>query len=73
MKLTSSRNGCTADPLADPLNVSAIPETLANNLLAKLEKFISNLLKMLPNASKTDEIAIFTQNVSTDIDGEDAW
>ncbi len=69
MESTSSRNGCTADPL----NASAIPDMLANVLLAKLEKTISNLPKTLPNMSETDEIAVFAQNVPTDMDGEDAW
>ena len=73
MESTSSGNGCTVDPLADPLNASAIPDTLANNLLAKLEKSISNLPKTLPDATETDEIAVFAQNVPTDMDRDDAW
>jgi hypothetical protein len=69
MESSSSGNGC----IADPLNVSVIPDTLANDLLVKLEKSISDLLKMLPNVSETDKIAIFAQDIPTDMDGDDAW
>ena len=69
MESTLSGNGC----IADPLNASAIPDTFANDLLAKLEKAISNLPNIFPDASKTDEITVFAQNVPADMDGEDAW
>jgi len=69
MESTLSGNG----GIADPSNVSAIPDTLANDLLAKLEKSISNLPKTLPDASETDEIAVFAQNVPIDMDRDDAW
>jgi len=59
--------------IADPSNTSAISDSLAKDLLTKLEKSISNLPKMLPDASDSDEIAIFAQSVPTDMDRDDAW
>jgi hypothetical protein len=59
--------------IADPSNVSAISDLLAKDLLTKLEKSISNLPKMLPDASDSDKIAVFAQSVPTDMDRDDAW
>ncbi len=73
MESPSSGNGGQDGGIADPSNASAIPNTLANDLLAKLEKSISNLLKTLPDASETDEIAVFAQNIPIDMDRDDAW
>jgi len=69
MESNSSRNSSAANPS----NTSAISDSLANDLLTKLEKSISNLPKTLPDASEADEIAIFAQNVPTDMDRDDAW
>jgi len=70
---TLSGNGGIADLVTNPLNTSAIPDMLASDLLAKLKKLISNLLKTLPDVTKIDEIAVFTENIPTNIDRDDAW
>jgi hypothetical protein len=59
--------------VADLLNASTISDSLADDLLTKLEKSISNLPQILPDTSETDEIAVFTQKVPTDMDRDDAW
>ena len=42
------------------------------NVLAKLEKAIKDL-PVLPDATGSDEIAMFSENVPTDLAKEDAW
>ena len=69
MELMSSRNSS----IANPSNASTVFDSLAKDLLTKLEKSISNLPKMLPDASNSDEIAVFAQSVPTDMDRDDAW
>jgi len=59
--------------IANPSNVSAVSDLLAKDLLTKLEKSISNLPKMLPDASDSDEIAVFAQSIPTDMDRDDTW
>jgi hypothetical protein len=54
------------------LNASARSDVLANELLTKLEKSISHLPKMLPATTEADKIAIFTQNVPSDMDRDNA-
>ena len=54
-------------------NASAVSDLLAKNLLTKLEKSISNLPKTLPDTSDSDEIAVFTQSIPTNMDRDDAW
>jgi hypothetical protein len=51
----------------------AISDRLANELLTKLEKSISNLPKTLSAVTEADEIAIFAQNVPSDIDRDNTW
>jgi hypothetical protein len=67
MKLTLSENSGVAH-VADPLNAITISDMLANDLLTKLEKSISNLPKMLPDVSEADDIAMFAQSVPIDMD-----
>jgi hypothetical protein len=69
MESTLSRNSS----IADPSNTSTISDSLAKDLLTKLEKSISNLPKTLPDASDSDKIAVFAQSVTTDMDRDDAW
>ena len=38
-----------------------------------MEKSIRDLPNILPDASDTDEIAVFAQDIPTDMDGDDAW
>ena len=61
-----------ADICTDTLNASARSDVLANELLTKLEKSISHLPKMLPATTEADKIAIFTQNVPSDMDRDNA-
>jgi hypothetical protein len=49
-----------------------MPNTCAVSILAMLEN-ATRALPALPKASKTDEIAIFSQGVPTELDKEDAW
>ena len=70
---TPSGNSGMADIRAETLNAPAISDRLANELLTKLEKSISDLPKTLPAVTEADEIAIFTQNVPSDMDRDDAW
>jgi hypothetical protein len=44
----------------------------AINVLTKLEKAIETL-PVLPNACRSDEIAVFSKNIPTDLAKEDAW
>jgi hypothetical protein len=46
--------------------------TRAVNILAALEKAIGNL-PALPEARESDEIAVFSENIPTDLVKEDAW
>jgi hypothetical protein len=60
--------------IAGPSNACIISDTLADGLLMKLEKSISKLPpNTLPDASETDDIAVFAQNIPTDMDRDDAW
>ena len=49
-----------------------MPNTCTVSILAMLEN-ATRALPALPKASKTDEIAIFSQGVPTELDKEDAW
>jgi len=49
-----------------------VPNTRAISVLAMLEKEIK-AIPALPEASETDEIAVFSQRVPTELDKEDAW
>jgi len=49
-----------------------VPNTRAISILAMLEN-ATRALPALPEASETDEIAIFSQGVPTELDKEDAW
>jgi hypothetical protein len=53
-----------------------VPNTRANkctvSVLAMLEKAI-RALPALPEASESDEIAMFSQGIPTELDNEDAW
>jgi hypothetical protein len=49
-----------------------MPNTRAISILATLEN-ATRALPALPKASETDEIAIFSQGVPTELDKEDAW
>ena len=49
-----------------------MPNTHAVSILAMLEN-ATRALPALPKASETDEIAIFSQGVPTELDKEDAW
>lgn len=51
---------------------SPAPDTHAVNILAALEKAIENL-PVLPDADDSDEIAMFSENVPTDLAKADAW
>ena len=42
------------------------------NVLAKLEKAIKDL-PVLPNATGSNEIAMFSENILTDLAKENAW
>jgi hypothetical protein len=46
--------------------------THAIRILATLEKVVRSL-PVLPNASESDEIAVFSENIPTDLAKEDAW
>jgi len=48
------------------------PNTHAVNILVTLEKAIEDL-PVLPDVSKYDEIATFSENVPTNLAKEDAW
>ena len=49
-----------------------VPDALVNNILTKLENAIMKLPN-LPEASETDELAVFMQYLPTDMDRDDAW
>jgi len=55
-----------------PIMGSLAPDMHAVNVLATLEKAIANL-PVLPDAGESDEIAVFSENVPTDLAKEDAW
>ena len=55
-----------------PTTGSQVPNTHAVNVLATLEKAIENL-PVLPDASESDEIAVFSGNVPTDLTKDNAW
>ena len=44
----------------------------AINLLTTLEKVVENI-PVLPDASESDEIAVFSESIPTDLAKEDAW
>ena len=54
-----------------PIRGSPALDTHAVNILAALEKAIENL-PVLPDANESDEIAVFSENVPTDLAKEDA-
>ena len=49
-----------------------LPNTHTVSVLATLERAIRALLT-LPEATKTDEIAVFSQHVPTELDKDDPW
>ena len=51
---------------------SSAPDIQAVNILATLEKAIGHL-PALPEATESDEIAVFLESVPTDLAKEDAW
>ena len=51
---------------------SPVPDTHAGSLLMMLEKAISNL-PVLPEASESDEIVVFSQSMPVDLAKDDAW
>jgi len=55
-----------------PITGSLAPDMRAVNVLATLEKAIENL-PALPDAGESDEIAVFSENIPTDLAKEDAW
>lgn len=55
-----------------PRTAPPAPNTHAVNILATLEKAVVNL-PVLPDASESDEIAVFSENIPTDLAQEDAW
>ena len=58
--------GIIPRPASSPPNIHAI------NILAKLEKAIGSL-PFLPDASESDEIAVFSGTVPTDLAKDEAW
>jgi len=48
------------------------PNTHTVNILAALERAVRNL-QVLPDATESDEIAVFSGSVPTDLAKEDAW
>ena len=55
-----------------PRAASLVPNTHTFNILATLEKAVKSL-PALPEASTSDEIAVFSGNVPMDLDKEKAW
>ena len=55
-----------------PRTASSACNTHAVNILATLEKAVENL-PALPDASESDEIAVFSENVPTNLAKEEAW
>jgi len=55
-----------------PRQVPPAPNTHSVNILAALEKAVESL-PVLPDASESDEIAVFSENVPTDLAKEDTW
>lgn len=55
-----------------PIIGSPAYNTHAMNVLAKLEKAIKDL-PVLPNATGSNEIAMFSENILTDLAKENAW
>ena len=68
---SSQLSGTNAMGLA-PIAASPAPNAHAVNILAMLEKVVGDL-PVLPDASEFDEIAMFSENVPTDLAKEDAW
>ena len=57
---------------ATEFTVLPTPNTHAIRILATLEKAVRSL-PVLPDASESDEIAVFSENIPTDLAKEDAW
>ncbi|KAF8501138.1 hypothetical protein F5888DRAFT_1801651 [Russula emetica] len=65
------------EPTSSVANVSALPPipntTLVKNLLADLEKAISNLPNTHTDTTKMEELTMFPPFLPTDMDCDDAW
>jgi hypothetical protein len=62
-------------PCTMPIDLTAatpVPNTHIVSVLATLEK-ATRALPALPKASESDEIAVFSQHVPTELDKQDAW
>jgi len=55
-----------------PRQVPLAPNTHSVNILVALEKAVESL-PVLPDASESDEITVFSENVPTDLAKEDTW
>ena len=49
------------------------PNVHVNNILSKLERAIETIPGRLPDATEADEIAVFCQDIPTNMDQDDAW
>lgn len=69
-----SASECSATQMTRivPRMAPPVPNTHAVDVLEMLEKAVGNLPE-LPDASESDEIAVFSESVPTDLAKEDAW
>jgi hypothetical protein len=69
---SSSSGPCITPVVLKTASLQVAPDTLAVNLLVVLENAIHDL-PALPEASESDEIAMFAQSVPTNLADNDAW
>jgi len=65
----------SSGPCTMPIDLTVVPpvpNTCAISVLATLEKAIKTI-PALPEASETNEIAVYSQHVPIELDKEDAW
>lgn len=71
MESTSEISGAHATGVT-PRTTSSAPNTHTVNILTTLEKAVANS-PVLPDASESDEIAVFSGSIPTDLAKDEAW